>query len=729
MGKVIGVLSAAVVLVGGLAAWGTDATPTAKSAHDSSGASAADHYVREALSAEIAGDDARRNELLNQAIAADPNCRAARWQLGYVSFDGKWLTPEEADRKYSSDRNLAEYRKRRDRAAAAGLFARGTVSNTVGRTAGGPIASQGTSVDSYRTGALSPEGIAANAELARWCRTKHLTEEERAHWTQVLFEDPTNGEAQSRLGMQWYKGNLLTNAQIEVIKKQQAAEEKQLSEWKAIVARWRTMLDNGSPSEADAAIADMHAVSDPAVIPAIELAMASDTAKPTTGRDAASPLQREAIALLGRLPDQRATYSLVQQSVIGKSAEIRATAAKELKRRPLHDFIPVLLAGLANPIQFDYSMAFDPSLGLAIYRAVGLQEGRDTVTRVEYSTSAAGLLPSFVGSFDSGVDRSTRLDVRKTPVIAATSPYDSGKQTIVPGPRNLGEVAGAGAIARQSQQVAMSVAGQNERIQLMNERIDFVMEQVTGKKSMSAGAAKSGKPAADNQDPASAADEAAVIPEATPSKPQSSVADSWWNWWADYTDTYLPEKNASSTTYNSGSYASRSQYLSVYGGNSSSRMSSSGSFECFAAGTPVVSLTGPTPIEKLQIGDRVLAQNPDTGELAYKFVMGLTVRPPAETVLVTTTHGAIRASRGHPFWIVGKGWRMAKELEVGDRLHSLEGSVRVTEITSQPNEKVYNLSVADYGTYFVGEGQVFVHDNTPRLPTRAVLPGYVGSRE
>jgi hypothetical protein len=729
MGKLIGVLSAGVVLVFGLAAWGTDATPAAKSARDSSSASTANRYVRQALAAELAGDDARRNELLKQALAADPNCRAARWQLGYVSLDGKWLSPQEADRKYSSDRNLAEYRKRRDQAAAAGLFTRGPVSNTAGGTAGGPIASRGASVDSYRTGALSPEGVAANVELARWCRTKRLTDEERAHWTQVLFEDPTNGEAQSRLGMHWYKGNLLNTAQIEAIKKQQAAEEKQLSEWKATVARWRKMLDNGSPSEADAAIVEMQAIADPAVIPALEQAVASDSAKPTAGAKAASPFQREAMALLGRLPDQRATFALVQHSLLSKVADVRTAATKELKRRPLHDFVPVLLAGLANPIQFDYSMAFDPSLGLAIYRAVGLQEGRDTVTRVEYSTSAAGLLPSFVGAFDSGVDRSTRIDVRKTPVIAATSPYDSGKQTIVPGPRNIAEVPGAAAIARQSQQVAMSVAGQNERIAVMNERINFVMEQVTGKKSGSAVEPKSAKPAADGSDPASAADEAAVIPEATAVKPQPSVANSWWNWWADYTDTYLPEKNVSSTTYGNGSYASRSQYLSVYGGNSSSRPSSTGSFECFAAGTPVVTLTGPVAIEKLQIGDRVLAQNPDTGELAYKFVMGLTIRPPAETVLVSTTHGEIRASRGHPFWIVGKGWRMAKELEVGDRLHCLEGSARVTAIVGQPNERVYNLTVADYGTYFVGEGQVLVHDNTPRLPTRAALPGFVVARD
>ena len=37
-------------------------------------------------------------------------------------------------------------------------------------------------------------------------------------------------------------------------------------------------------------------------------------------------------------------------------------------------------------------------------------------------------------------------------------------------------------------------------------------------------------------------------------------------------------------------------------------------------------------------------------------------------VLVTTTAGVLRTTRGHPqFWIVGKGWRMAKELNVGDR--------------------------------------------------------------
>ena len=35
----------------------------------------------------------------------------------------------------------------------------------------------------------------------------------------------------------------------------------------------------------------------------------------------------------------------------------------------------------------------------------------------------------------------------------------------------------------------------------------------------------------------------------------------------------------------------------------------------------------------------------------------------------------------------------------------------------------YNLIVADFDSYFVGDAAILVHDNTPRQPTAAVLPG------
>ncbi len=234
-----------------------------------------------------------------------------------------------------------------------------------------------------------------------------------------------------------------------------------------------------------------------------------------------------------------------------------------------------------------------------------------------------------------------------------------------------------------------------------------MLERIVGKK---AAAPSTGTP-----------DEVAAIPDAVAVKPVVATTDYWWNWWADYTETYQPDKQVSSTTIGDGSYVSLSQYPTLYRNPRTARATTGPSgtsvMECFAAGTPVTTLTGPVAIEKLQIGDRVLSQNADTGELAYKPVFGATIRPPVATVLISTTRGDIRATRGHPFWIVGQGWRMAKEVQIGDRLHSRLGSAEITAIKPESEQPVYNLSIADFGTYFVGDGQILVHDNTPRLPS------------
>jgi hypothetical protein len=43
----------------------------------------------------------------------------------------------------------------------------------------------------------------------------------------------------------------------------------------------------------------------------------------------------------------------------------------------------------------------------------------------------------------------------------------------------------------------------------------------------------------------------------------------------------------------------------------------------------------------------------------------------------------------------------------------------------QAEINAHNLVVADFNTYFVGQAKILVHDNQPRSPTRAVVPGYV----
>ena len=77
--------------------------------------------------------------------------------------------------------------------------------------------------------------------------------------------------------------------------------------------------------------------------------------------------------------------------------------------------------------------------------------------------------------------------------------------------------------------------------------------------------------------------------------------------------------------------------------------------DCLAAGTQVWTETGSMAIEKIKVGDRVLAQDTDTGELAYKPVLRTTVRPKSELLRLETDGMVFESSGGHPFWVSGRG--------------------------------------------------------------------------
>jgi len=179
----------------------------------------------------------------------------------------------------------------------------------------------------------------------------------------------------------------------------------------------------------------------------------------------------------------------------------------------------------------------------------------------------------------------------------------------------------------------------------------------------------------------------------------------WWDWWQDYTEYYRTEKRPVYETQD----VSQAYIVPEL------------PKECFARGTPVWTKTGQRPIESLELGELVLAQNVNTGELAYKPVIGRTVRPPSEILKLKINDEEIRTTRGHLFWV--DGWRMAKELKEGASLRGVTGSARMKSVESSGQEQAYNLVVAEFNTYFVGESGVLVHDNTPRTPTRATVPG------
>ncbi len=90
---------------------------------------------------------------------------------------------------------------------------------------------------------------------------------------------------------------------------------------------------------------------------------------------------------------------------------------------------------------------------------------------------------------------------------------------------------------------------------------------------------------------------------------------------------------------------------------------------------------------------------------------------------ITTELEALEATAGHPLWAQEAGWTLARKLTSSQALYALDKSVEIREITQGGHRETYNLVVADFHTYFVGESRILSHDNTRRRPTSALLPG------
>jgi hypothetical protein len=127
---------------------------------------------------------------------------------------------------------------------------------------------------------------------------------------------------------------------------------------------------------------------------------------------------------------------------------------------------------------------------------------------------------------------------------------------------------------------------------------------------------------------------------------------------------------------------------------------------CFLAGTPLLTPEGSKRIEQLRVGDKVLARAEDdpAGEVVAKSVEETFVRT-GRIMIVRVNSRQIGTTAEHPFWVRGIGWLPAGELTAGMELSSHDGQwVPVEKVRDTGEfETVYNLRVADFHTYFVGE--------------------------
>jgi hypothetical protein len=135
---------------------------------------------------------------------------------------------------------------------------------------------------------------------------------------------------------------------------------------------------------------------------------------------------------------------------------------------------------------------------------------------------------------------------------------------------------------------------------------------------------------------------------------------------------------------------------------------------CFPAGTLVHVPGGLARIEDLGIGDRVLSWNERTRELDVRAVLHVHRNWTDEMVIIETSGGAARATRGHRFWSEDRRrWVAAGEIAIGTELRLASGDhVTVAALERRVSlETTYNFEVAENHTYFVAEAGMLVHND------------------
>ncbi len=271
----------------------TTAAPPVKQSRD----------IHAALQAEADGNRDTRWKFLNAILKSDSANREARWQLGYVQHEQKWLDAETSAIHISRQAAVQKYR---------------AIRNDYPLT--------------YRD----------QLKLANWCRSNHLPVRERAHLTAALERSPNPNDAvlRRRLGFRRINGAWVSQRDLAAQKQVQKETQKNLRKWRARITRLARQLDSTRRDVRKQAAADFKAISDPTAIPALEEAFANGGLQQS----------QQLVEVLAGMKSHQAADALARLAVLSPWDVVRKEASVKLRTRPVESFAPELLATLRTPI-------------------------------------------------------------------------------------------------------------------------------------------------------------------------------------------------------------------------------------------------------------------------------------------------------------------------------------------------------------------------------------------
>jgi hypothetical protein len=667
-----------ILLLGAALASGVPAPapgPDARAAYEATRATVGrdpDAHVALALWCEAHGLEAERLRHLAQAVLIAPDHALARGLLGLVRQGAKWAAPDRAKADAALAGRLAEYNARRE-----GLDG----------------------------------SAAAHRALALWCEENGLEPEAKAHFTAVTRLKPDSEDAWKHLGYVRRGGRWVEPEQA-------AADEARRKAQLEATARWQPRLETlrahlTDPKRRAEAESELAAIADPLAIPAVFRVFANSRPEH----------QRLAVQILGQIDSPAAAPPLIVLLTASTDPEVRRAAGETLLRRDVRESIDALIELVRTP---------------TVYRVVQ-NGGPGTPKTIEVETQTAKVQRNYAaprrpGNFWEMLQQDPHLpgfrDDRNVPnfepAFAAMreQTFNSGVMDPDIG-RALAQVLAAGSPDAAAAAIAggptIHADGQtNARRQLQNRlniaRFELYANNLMDRNLREYQRAVAGTEARFQQDIALIEQGNAVIrrindrvlPTLEGISGQNLGDDhaGWTRWWAQEQGySYEP---APKPVFRQQVPANLPTYTVPR-------------IDCFGAGTPVVTLDGPRPIETLQVGDRVLAQDPTSGVLTYQPVVALVHTPRHATLRITIEDDAspMVVTAIHRFWAPGRGWTMARDLKPGDRLRLVGGTAKVAAVEPGAVEPVYNVEVAAAHSFFVGPRRLLVHDVTLPEPVTA----------
>lgn len=649
-------------------------------------------HLKLAVWCEAHGMDVERLEHLATAMAADPANAAVRGMMGLVNFSGKWLAPEKVGETVRSDEamaaKLAEYEARRE---------------------------------------ATPRFAQAQYELALWCEENGLKPEATAHFTLVTQIDPKRADAWRKLGCEQLHGKWVPADQAAA---QQAEEDAQRAadlQWEKVLRYWKDEAVEPGPRH-DQALAELNAINDPRAVPSIFRILAQ-------GNHAQQEL---AAQILARIDCPASSHALAALALYNKWPEGRAFAIDILKRRDPRDYMDDLIGLLHRPFttkvmaggngqaagmiidgeQMQMNRIYKPTL-IPMPVIAGFGGPLADAMRGQVGPLNPLTAPVAAGEIRNGTPQRRRAS-RFTRSMAGGGPLAGGAPMAPIGPNValrpggvgvIGEI-GAG-VPRLPMQSLMNPEGTPLQGQADGATQQALARDLAIVEGMNAQIERGNQAAG------------AALRDIT-GESIGDDPDAWRTWWNDklglrYERT---EPRYQTTTVRNVAVAIP---FPVH-------------HACFAAGTPVATLTGPRPIEELKLGDVVLSQDTATGVLSYQPIVGIHHNPPAQTVRLRFQDGEVVSTPVHRFWRPGRGWAMARDLKPGEFIRTVGGRAQVMEMTTDKVQPVFNLDVARNHSFFVGTQQLLVRDNSlppametvfdaePTLATIAVQPSMLGGK-